>query len=92
MILTPPGGWFKFAALIVNVILAMIGAENKNGPRTGPEKRKRVLQVAETQAQNLGLARPESQCELEEIMQTIGELIDNMVRLLNCFGLFSHSP
>lgn len=91
MVVAPPGGWFKFGAWLVNIFLSMIGVENKLGPKTGPEKRKRVLQIAETQAKNLGLVDPDASCGLEEILELIGEVIDRVVRLLNCFGLFSSS-
>lgn len=88
MIVQPPGGWFKFVAMLIQIILGIIGQENKQGAGTGPLKKKEVMRLAEVQAQNLALVTGGSSCSMEQIMEDISEVIDRVVSLLNCLGLF----
>lgn len=77
----------RLIAIAVQAALSIITAESKHGPKSGPAKKREVLATLERQAINLGIAKDPTSCDFAAFLQILDDLVDDVVALLNCFGL-----
>lgn len=70
------------------LLSAILEAELNLGPGNGSRKRELVVKEAVGELKGLALAPVGGDCDFDMIASHIGAIIDNVVPLFNCLGIF----
>jgi len=79
---------FKILQWVQFIVQLILEAEEELGAGAGEQKKLQVMTAATGELNRIGLAPAEGPCTVEALVESASGLVDGIVAVLNCVGVF----